>query len=284
MAYLDHIRDCNNWNPADFAPFYVDGERLGMIRPAFADHLRRWPEVFKVESDSIHWIHPAHTFDDRSRLLHDVLAALVEEGVIAYLHGERYPMTAGNRHHAVMLIDRACAPYFGLRAFGQHLNGFVREGERIAMWVGRRAADRRLYPLKLDNLVAGGLPWGIGLADNLRKECKEEAGIDAELADQARPVGAVAYCRTSERGLKPDVIYCYDLELPPDFKPVCTDGEVETFYIRPVEEVMQTVRDSDEFKLNCNLVIIDFLLRHGLIPADAPDYLDIAWGLRARLP
>ena len=109
------------------------------------------------------------------------------EGVIDHRHGELYPVTAGSRTQARLLIDRACAPYFGVRAFGQHLNGFVRDADGLKLWIGRRALDRRVYPGYLDNLVAGGLPWGIGLAENLRKECHEEAGMDAETADRARP-------------------------------------------------------------------------------------------------
>jgi hypothetical protein len=45
----------------------------------------------------------------------------------------------------------------------------------------------------LDNLVAGGLPHGLGLGDNLLKECYEEAGMSAELALKARPVSAITY-------------------------------------------------------------------------------------------
>ena len=129
-------------------------------------------------------------------------------GAVSHLHGEKYAVTRGDRNRALMLVDRACAPSFGVRAFGQHMNGFVRDGERLKMWIGRRAADRRVYPLHLDNLVAGGLPWGVTLAENLRKECREEADIPRDLADRARPVSAVSYCRDSKRGLKPDVMYC----------------------------------------------------------------------------
>jgi hypothetical protein len=79
-------------------------------------------------------------------------------------------------------------------------------------------------------------------------------------------------------------MYCYDLEVPEDFQPVNTDGEVAGFELQPVEQVMATVRETDEFKLNCNLVIIDFLIRHGLIGPEEPDYLDLIQGLRSPLP
>jgi hypothetical protein len=48
-----------------------------------------------------------------------------------------------------------------------------------------------------------------------------------------------------------------------------------------VQRVYETVRDTFEFKYNCNLVLIDFFVRHGLIAADDPDWFDIAAGLRS---
>jgi hypothetical protein len=98
------------------------------------------------------------------------------------------------------------------------------------------------------------------------------------------PVGAVSYCRDSDRGLKPDVLYCYDLELPEGIEPRCNDDEVAYFALWPVEQVMSVVAETDEFKLNCNLVIIDFLLRHGFVGPEHPDYLAIVQGLRSPLP
>jgi 8-oxo-dGTP pyrophosphatase MutT (NUDIX family) len=284
MSFLDHVRACNAWDPAEFVPWVLEGECLGMLTHGFADHLRRWPGQLQIGTGSVIWTPPAADFEGRTQALTEIIRTLVGEGVIDHLHGELYPVTPGNRTQARLLIDRACAPYFGVRAFGQHLNGFVRDTDGLKLWIGRRAPDRRVYPGYLDNLVAGGLPWGMGLAENLRKECQEEAGMDAALADRALPVGLVTYCRASRHGLKPDVIYCYDLELPAGYVPRNTDGEVAAFYLWPVEQVLATVRDSDAFKLNCNLVIIDFLARHGYLDQEAPDYVDLLQGLRSPLP
>ena len=84
----------------------------------------------------------------------------------------------------------------------------------------------------------------------------------------------------AEDGLKPDVQFCYDLELPLDFTPHNTDGEIAEFMLWPMDKVAAIVRDTKEFKFNCNLVIIDFLVRHGLIAPEHPDYLEIVAGLR----
>lgn len=284
MSFLDHIRACNRWDPADFLPFHLDGVQVGLLRHGFAEHLRRWSAVFRVDVGAVTWVHPATGFQERSAVIAEVAEALAEQGLVSHLHGELYPVTPGARSEARFVIDRACAPCFGVRAFGQHLNGYVRAADGLKLWVARRSADRHIYPNHLDNLVAGGLPWGLSLADNLLKECREEADLSPSLAAGAVAVGAVTYCRDAQTGLKPDVMYCYDLELPPDFEPRCTDGEVQAFYLWPVERVLETVRDTGEFKLNCNLVITDFLVRHGYISQDAPDYLDIIQGLRSPLP
>ena len=34
-------------------------------------------------------------------------------------------------------------------------------------------------------------------------------------------------------GVKPDQMFCYDLEVPEDFEPIPVDGEVESFQLMP---------------------------------------------------
>ena len=76
-------------------------------------------------------------------------------------------------------------------------------------------------------------------------------------------------------------MFCYDLEMPADFTPVNQDGEIDSFELWPLDAVAARVRDSFDFKYNCNLAIIDFLIRHGHItPENEPDYVAIVLGLR----
>ena len=147
------------------------------------------------------------------------------------------------------------------------------------MWIGKRSMTKPTGPGKLDHLAAGGQPHGIGLVENMIKECAEEAAIPRTLAETLVPVGVVTYRCEREEGLRDDVLYCFDLALPGDFEPRNTDGEVEEFYRWPIAEVAARVRDSDDFKFNCALVIIDFLIRHGLISPDEPDYMRLTEGL-----
>lgn len=58
------------------------------------------------------------------------------------------------------------------------------------------------------------------------------------------------------------------------------DGEVESFRRLPIAKVAALVAGTDEFKDNCNLVIIDFLIRHGQIVPEQPGYLALLAGMR----
>jgi 8-oxo-dGTP pyrophosphatase MutT (NUDIX family) len=129
-------------------------------------------------------------------------------------------------------------------------------------------------------MVAGGLPHGLSLEENLVKEAAEEAAVPEQLAQNAVPVGAISYNRITQRGFRRDVLYCYDLEVPDDFVPCNMDGEVEEFMLLPLGEIAEIVRETDDFKLNCNLVVIDFLIRHGWLGPESPEYLALVTGLR----
>lgn len=279
-GFYRHVQACNPPIDEPFLAWRIDGVTVGWLRPAFADHLDAFPGVFSRQAGYVALAGGLDDFEARSAALDGVARALSDAGVIPTCMGEPYAVTGGGRDAAVCVIDRAAAAYFGVCSFGQHLNGFVRREDGMHMWIGRRARDRLLFPGALDNMVAGGLPHGVSLEENLVKECAEEAGLPAALARNAVPVGAVSYRRVAARGLRRDVLYCYDLELPADFTPRNTDGEVEEFMLLPLTEVARIVHDTDEFKLNCNLVVIDFLIRHGFLAPHGDEYLALALGLR----
>ena len=82
---------------------------------------------------------------------------------------------------------------------------------------------------------------------------------------------------------KPEVQYVYDLELPEDTIPKPGDDEVEEFYLWGVEEVQEAMRRG-EFKPNCALVVLDFLVRHGILTTENErDYIEIVSRLHRKL-
>jgi len=283
MSYLDRIRACNRHDIAQFRRFSVAGEAVGWVRHGFAEALRQFP-AFRVAADGVALDPGLDGLEARSAALAEAVSALVAQGAMAKPRHEDYAVVRRWGEAPLARLDRAAVPYFGAGSFGLHVNGFVRKADGIHLWVGHRALDRSVAPGKLDNLIAGGLPFGLSLAENLVKEAGEEAGMAPELARRAVPVGCLSYCLENAHGLKPDVMFLYDLELDAGFVPRNADGEVARFELVPVAEVARIVRETDDFKFNCNLVIIDFLVRHGLIQPDEPDYVAIVTGLRRPLP
>ncbi|MGH6977048.1 MAG: NUDIX hydrolase, partial [Stellaceae bacterium] len=142
-----------------------------------------------------------------------------------------------------------------------------------------RAPDKPVAPDKLDNLVAGGIGRDHGVAETLRKEGEEEAAMPHALTAHAVSAGAISYRMGMPDGVRDDVLFLYDIETPRDFAPRNTDGEIVSFALMDAADVLARVRDTDDFKFNVNLVIIDFVLRHGVIGPDDPEYLDLVAGL-----
>lgn len=286
MAYLDHVERCNRRDMSRFRPFHAAGQRLGWVRHDIAEALAGVHPALRVTADAVTLAPADDTPEGRTTALAEVAAHLVAGGVLPRLRGEMYSVRTAWAAPEAMRIDRAAVTAFGLKAFGVHLNGYVRKADgSLHLWIGRRAPDKAVAPNKLDNLVAGGQPAGLSLRDNLYKEAAEEADIPAALAARAVAVGAITYCFENATGLKPDTMFCYDLALPEDFVPVNTDGELTGFELWPVEKVLAVVRDSEEFKFNVNLVILDFALRHGVLtPDEEPSYEALLLGLRQPHP
>ena len=281
MSLVDRLRECSRFEPADYLPFLVDGLQVGLIRPGFAARLGRFPDVFDISADCVRLAAGLSGFETRSKAVEKVLRRLVGEGVIRGWRDEPYKVAARLEDPPLFLMERAAIPQFGIWASGVHVNGFVRSADGLAMWIGRRSPDKHVAPNKFDQLVAGGRSAPYSVLETVLKEAEEEAGIDAALARQAVPVGAMSYCTQQQEGLRRDVIYLYDLEVPAGFSPVNRDGEIATFELWPIDRVLERVRDTDDFKFNCGPVVIDFLIRHGVItPDDEPDYLTLARGLR----
>jgi 8-oxo-dGTP pyrophosphatase MutT (NUDIX family) len=170
-------------------------------------------------------------------------------------------------------IDRGAIPSFGIQALGVHVNGLVQRADGLHVWIARRAMNKLLDPGKLDHIVAGGVPAGLSPAETLVKEAGEEAAIPPEVAALAVHVGAFGYAMERPEGLRRDWVHCYDLMLPEDFIPEAADGEVAGFELWPLARAFETVRDTDEFKFNVNLVLIDLFIRQGLIAGTEADSL-----------
>ncbi|BGP47569.1 hypothetical protein JCM10450v2_003432 [Rhodotorula kratochvilovae] len=207
--------------------------------------------------------------------------------------GEDNPLPGANE---AFRMERSACALFGLATFGVHCTAYVQEeGEPLKLWVPRRSATKPTWPSMLDNTVAGGITAGDHPRQSIIRECAEEASLSpAFVAPRIKQAGVVTYhYRTSAGYLQPEVQYVYDLRLPAPGAPDAgegsqpstnpADGEVESFALLPLDEVVQRMVDG-EFKPNCALVLVDFFIRHGLLTAESDTrFLEIAARLRRPL-
>ena len=286
------VERCNAGGRAGLVPLRLGagaGAVAGDLRPEFAERLGGMGGAFALEGGGAAGAElrlagrlQVAPLEEASEAVGRAMAELRDLGVISGWRDELYPISAGFHKEPLLLLERAAVPFFGVQAYGVHVCAFVRDaGGGLSMWVARRSLDKPTWPGMLDHLVAGGQPHGISPGDNVVKECMEEANLAEDLARHAIPAGAVSYEYLQDEGLKRDVLFCYDLELPASFEPSNNDGEVAEFMLWPIERVMRTIAETDEFKPNCNLVIIDFLIRHGCITPDHPEYLELVNRLRS---
>ncbi|KAJ3282850.1 hypothetical protein HK104_010680 [Borealophlyctis nickersoniae] len=279
-------------SPSVGLPLLIGQTPVGWVCPQVISLLTDHPTVFQLHSTYI-TLNPALTTPDaRTQAIDTILRQWKAEQKFVCLKGWRdeaydvFADAANGRREVVMRIERSAVGVLGMRAYGCHLNGYVRDASGdVKMWIARRSETKQTYPGMLDNLVGGGLPAGTKPHDNIVKECHEEANIPASLARKARPVGATTFFLDSEeRGWIPDTEYIYDLELPADFVPTPVDGEVQAFYLWSLEEVKEHLH-LGEFMPESGLVIVDFLVRHGYMNAsNEPDYVDVLSAMRRHLP
>ncbi len=190
--------------------------------------------------------------------------SLADAGAFRW-RGEAFDVRVSDAAPALARVDRGALPAFGMLSFGVHLNGLVRRSDGWWLWVGRRAPGKALDPNKFDHLVAGGVPAGLSPWATLIKEAAEEASMPLATLARAREVARIGYAMERPEGLRRDRLICYDVVLPESFVPRPGDDEVVAFELWPMERVMAAARDTDDFKFNVNLVLLDLFVRLRLV-------------------
>jgi 8-oxo-dGTP pyrophosphatase MutT (NUDIX family) len=256
-AFDRHFAACDNARlPGERLPLSIGTAQVGWVSPDFSHHLAGLPG-FSVRPDSV-VVDPA-----QPDALTQAAQTLCQRGVLHW-RSEAFDVRADENGPVLARLDRGALPAFGVLALGAHLNGLVRRADGLHVWVGKRSAHKLLDPGKLDNIVAGGVPAGLSPLQTLIKEAGEEAGMPEAMARAAAAVGQIAYAMERPEGLRRDVLHCYDVDLAEDFVPHPEDDEIEFFELWPIERVYAAVRDTDDFKFNVNLVLIDLFRRLGM--------------------
>ncbi|ETW05680.1 hypothetical protein H310_03400 [Aphanomyces invadans] len=267
------IRRCNTHDPTLYVPLTVDASEdlppavVGLVRKDFVERLRPFHHVFDWSRihNALHLRSEFSTEPQRTAAMQEVAKALKPET----WRGEAYGAVRDDRHSEPWFrIDRSASTFFGISQFGCHLNGYVRDlshHNTTSVWLGVRSSTKAIHPGKLDTLVGGGLPWDLSPLENMLKEAEEEAGLTLDdLGRAIRSTGALTYRNDERQGFKHNTMFTFDVELPPSWQPVNTDGEVAGFHLWPMDDVLELLQSQpDEFKPDVCLVLLDFAIRQG---------------------
>ncbi len=259
-----------------YRSFIVDGDPVGWIDDARARRLAAFADVFVVDDREIRFVDDIVRPEVRTETMERVARELAAEGHLSAWRSERYAVVREFGDAPCFELERCAARYFGIRTFAAHINGLVRTGEDICMWLGRRSPHKAVDPGLLDNMVGGGIAVGASIEATVIKEAWEEAGVPPTLATAAQPVGTLRICRAHPRGLERETVYVHDLWLDPAFVPEGIDGEVVEFRLETVASVARLIANrngNDVVTADASLVIADYLLRCDRIAAGTGDYM-----------
>ncbi|KAI9184036.1 hypothetical protein H9P43_003089 [Blastocladiella emersonii ATCC 22665] len=289
--------------PHGFAFLTADGVRVGLLSPPVTAALAAESDAITVVSATElevtrHASDGADAFAARSQRLAAITARWRAASRFPALQGWRDELYTvyGAGGVPAFTVERAASGLLGVRTYGCHLTaytlpvGAAHPHPDLHLWIARRSLTKPTFPGMLDNTAAGGLPFGQAPFECMVRECAEEASVSEEFArDNVRPAGAVSYYQRQDHlpslgGVAgPETQFVFDLQVGDDFKPVINDGEVHGFKKVRVDAALELMRQG-EFKPNCAVVLIDFLVRHGYITAEnEPDYLEIVHGIHRPL-
>jgi isopentenyldiphosphate isomerase len=276
-----------------------DGVNFGLMVPAIAEKFQRTDPAWVLDADArIITLNAEPNVAARSAAVAKSLGLARDKGVFSVLSKWRNELYAvyGPDGEEVLRFERAATGLLGFVSYGVHMTAYLRtpgpNGPEIKLWVPRRSPTKGTYPNMLDQSVAGGLTAGERHWTCLVRECMEEASLPEEIAKKSIMVGAITYFYISGEGsggedglFQPECEYVYDLDLTehPDVKLLPNDDEVAEFHLMGIKEVKEALANG-EFKPNCGIIILDFMIRHGILTVDEEkNYTEILSRLHRRL-
>ncbi len=283
----------------DFVPFFKSHGRQALQTDDQTRRIRFLPHL--------------KTMEERQDAVHVMFVKWCQEPSIVAVAGclkkwrnEHYQVFDPNGD-VCLLVERCCSGMLGVRQYGCHLNAYLVKDDQMHMWIAKRSKSKQTYPGMLDNIVGGnlslfqspfvdpafssfmvlltgGLTAGLTPLQVMQKECVEEASFPQDIISTIQPVSMISFfSNIADRGLLPESEFVFDVFVPDGFQPVPLDGEVESFELMPIDKVLKCIQQG-LFMPASALVVIDFMIRHGLMTAENQiDYMDIVSSIHRHL-
>ncbi|CAI1525420.1 hypothetical protein SEUBUCD646_0J03330 [Saccharomyces eubayanus] len=300
----ENFESYNNFKESVYYMCTHNGTKIGFVLKFVIAEMKAlcretFEETFQLDELNHTLRFRSENFDQRNDLIDQLAHTMYLESSISGVKGwrdEKYAIWVDRKPY--VLIERAMAGVLGITTYGVHINGYVLdpESKEIRFWIPRRSKTKQTWPLMLDNIIAGGLGYPYGIYETVLKESVEEANLQKSIIEASiKAAGVVSYLYfTGDISVTAfdkesdfivgEVEYVYDLKLDKDIIPKPNDGEVESFNLFSLQETINALKRK-EFKPNCALVTVEFLIRHGYItPENEPNYLELVARMHRRLP
>ncbi len=248
-----------------------------------------WTSKFRIDKKCIRIVDTSEG-KDTAKAASTALQEVIDQAIATnlfpkVLHGKhselyRIVIAQGNLEY-----ERFSTSLWGLVACGVYLVAYeCSPNNRVSgIWIQRRGSEIS-NPGLLDVTAAGGIRAGGTSRESISTEAKEEASLDLEEIDETRPTGRITY--VTRHPVTRLLYSCwaegYELELH-GTKPEPGSNEVAEFMLMSVTEV-QDAMFNGEFRPGCDLLLIDFFMRHDIIKEADKDYDILKSLLHSPLP
>ena len=231
--------------------------------------------LVRHDSLGVHWL--AQSEAELNAAVASANLALHAQGWIKAWRYETFSIYEPRSLRRLGCMERAAARFWGTLTLGAHCTGYVTDaqGHPHHIWVAQRAANKAVDPNAFDNLIGAGVGDGQTPAQALLREAWEEAGLRGPQLAGVQPGRRIQMFRDVPEGLQFEQLFSFDLALPAGTTPVNQDGEVQRFECLPVAQALDLAA-SGAMTVDAALVMLDFALRHHLLPAADDQAMQVA--------
>jgi 8-oxo-dGTP pyrophosphatase MutT (NUDIX family) len=245
--------------PSECVPLLLDGRACGSMAPPVAISLAGSVPGFVLQGGALLLRDENLDAQGRTRCLERAARRLVELGLAGAWRNEALDVCPGGEGPALASIDRCAVRALGITTRSVRLNGYTPERRVV---VARRAAHKRVDPGMWDNLAGGIVTTGETLEAAMRREALEEAGLqDGALPLQAG--GRICVSRKLSDGLLNEIVFVYDVDLPPGTMALNRDGEVDRFETWDVAALLEAI-EAGRVTIEASLATLESLARRGM--------------------
>ncbi|KAJ8131267.1 hypothetical protein O1611_g2356 [Lasiodiplodia mahajangana] len=289
--YFSKDPDAYRQHMLNYYYFFVEGfkQPLGYMYHSFVKQMP-WPKFWAIDHEkrTVTLNTGKADFDGRNKLIEETIQAGMKSKVFRKWRGELFRVSDANGE-PVFDFDGAALDRFGVINYGVHMIGYVHGTEGTKYWVPRRSHTKSTAPNMLDNTVGGCLRAGEDPFACMIRESEEELCLKPEdTSAKLKPCGTISWSIDQNDdgsvGGQHQVQYLYEMDFG-DIQPEIekADGEVGAISLRTLDEVRDALYNG-EFKLNCAMTWLAFLIRNGHITAEEePKIVEICSRLHRKL-